>query len=282
MKKSKKIMKIVKWIFSFFLILIMINLLPQVLVDIKICTSYFNKNIDFIFYDNIRADNISTCIMKGLLFLIIIVILICLYKSRLLEGFLKVKKEYIKYCKAYNFNKRKGLAQIKIVQRRDKIISDTDIHNVSEYEKIYKKILKKYEKSNINIERARIKQYFIGDRKKEEDSKTLMAIFTSAILGSFLSSLLSSQFDDISSIGFFLIWLIGATVISIFLNIFIKKSSKETYHKDLYYNLVLEALNEIEKKREANLKNELKKEISNEYNLNNDCYIWDLIRNQIY
>ena len=174
------------------------------------------------------------------------------------------------------------MAQIKIVQRRDKIISDTDIHNVSEYEKIYKKILKKYEKSNINIERARIKQYFIGDRKKEEDSKTLMAIFTSAILGSFLSSLLSSQFDDISSIGFFLIWLIGATVISIFLNIFIKKSSKETYHKDLYYNLVLEALNEIEKKREANLKNELKKEISNEYNLNNDCYIWDLIRNQIY
>ncbi|BDU95365.1 hypothetical protein SNUCP5_15590 [Clostridium perfringens A] len=151
-----------------------------------------------------------------------------------------------------NFNKKTKIEQLNIIFDNDNLNSENN-----EYKDICKKILYKYKDCDINdiaIEKARIKQYFIGDRKKRETSNFLFNITTSAIFGSLLGALLSVFFSNgikLSEWDVIFIWIATPTLTLPILDIFLRKANKDTYNKDEYYNLVLEILNRLEKQREC-------------------------------
>lgn len=164
------------------------------------------------------------------------------------SSIVNLKEYFCKYNKNREFNLMNNNDKIEIYKEEDDLISE-DIY----YKKLYRDIYQKYKVCNIALERAKINQYFMGNRKEQENSSFLIEISSSAIFGSLLGAFFSISINESTpfpSWGAFGLVILTIFVFIVLLNIVIRHLSRDTYCKDEYYNIVLEVLNVIEKERE--------------------------------
>lgn len=173
---------------------------------------------------------------------------------------LNISKGFKKLKKVVEFNNLNQIEQLNIIKKNDKLLSKKDkkVKNkvvANDIDTFLKLTKDKYYGCNIPIEKARINQYFLGNRKEKANSEILVNIFCSAMLGSFLAAFLSVKINEKLSdlpnwlfyttfILIILILIVGIILIDFYLEI----STRNTENKDLYYNIVLEILSEFESK----------------------------------
>lgn len=199
--------------------------------------------------------------------------------SKKVYNIFNISKGFKKVKKIVEFNNLNQIEQLNIIKENDKLLSkkDKEVKNkvvANNIDTFFKLTKDKYYGCNIPIEKARINQYFLGDRKKKSNSEFLNNIFCSAILGSFLAAFLSIEINEslIKISGFLLLIIVILSIIIvmlsiIFIDFFLEISEKDTVNKDLYYNIVLEILSELEFE-ETKKKIDDSKEINMDFNLN--------------
>lgn len=139
-----------------------------------------------------------------------------------------------------NYNKKN------IKEKFDDILTGDEILKDDIYVNLYNHIYAKYERTNISIERAKIKQLLFGNKKEESISQFLSTVFS--VLGSglvaFAFSMSVFRKNEIFS---YIAIVIGIIIIMLIISRFLDLATKETKEKILYYNLVLCVMDDIEK-----------------------------------
>ncbi len=139
-----------------------------------------------------------------------------------------------------NYNKKN------IKEKFDDILTGNEILKDDIYVNLYNHIYAKYERTNISIERAKIKQLLFGNKKEESISQFLSTVFS--VLGSglvaFAFSMSVFRKNEIFS---YIAIVIGIIIIMLIISRFLDLATKETKEKILYYNLVLCVMDDIEK-----------------------------------
>ncbi|EIL8446427.1 hypothetical protein GNF78_00510 [Clostridium perfringens] len=139
-----------------------------------------------------------------------------------------------------NYNKKN------IKEKFDDILTGDEILNDDIYVNLYNHIYAKYERANISIERAKIKQLLFGNKKEESISQFLSTVFS--VFGSglvaFAFSMSVFRKNEIFS---YIAIVIGIIIIMLIISRFLDLATKETKEKILYYNLVLCVMDDIEK-----------------------------------
>ncbi|EJT6166444.1 hypothetical protein N2W22_003000 [Clostridium perfringens] len=180
--------------------------------------------------------------------------------SKKLCNTLNISKGFNKLKKNVEFNNLNQIEQLNIIKENDKLLSKKykEVKNkvvANDIDTFFKLTKDKYYGCNIPIEKARINQYFLGNRKEKANSEFLVNIFCSAMLGSFLSAFLSvninKKLSDLTKWSFYITFILTILILIvgiILINFCLEILTRDTENKDLYYNIVLEVLSEFESK----------------------------------
>ena len=153
---------------------------------------------------------------------------------------LKIISKIKELIRINKYNKKNIKEKLDDILEKDEILKD-DV-----YVNLYNDIYDKYEKTNISIERAKIKQLLFGNKKEEGISQFLSTVFSMLGSGMIAFAFSMGVFKKNETFSYIAIVIVSIVIILI-VSKFLDLTTKETKEKTLYYNIVLCVIDDIEK-----------------------------------